>query len=116
MSLADDSPLQAFVAAEHDAPSARKVDDERRTIYASRQLEFSLREPTLCDFGLAVMVAEKHEGLIQPLLFRAPEVILGMKWDAKVDIWNLGTLVCYFVIFVTVAWDFMNRAAYFKAL
>ncbi|KFX99303.1 hypothetical protein V490_01849 [Pseudogymnoascus sp. VKM F-3557] len=93
ISLADDSPLQAFVAAEQDAPSARKVIDERRTIYASRPLAFSLGEPTLCDFGLAVMGPGTHEGLIQPLPFRAPEVILGMPWDAKVDIWNLGTLL-----------------------
>lgn len=50
--------------------------------------------PTLTDFGLAVHDAHApHAGLIQPLLFRAPEVILKMPWDEKADIWNLGVLV-----------------------
>jgi serine/threonine-protein kinase SRPK3 len=26
-------------------------------------------------------------------MLRAPEVILGAKWDYKVDIWNLGLIV-----------------------
>lgn len=31
---------------------------------------------------------------IQPEKLRAPEVILGAAWDHKVDIWNLGLIVC----------------------
>lgn len=31
---------------------------------------------------------------IQPEKLRAPEVILGAQWDQKVDIWNLGLIVC----------------------
>jgi serine/threonine protein kinase len=34
-----------------------------------------------------------HDGLIQPDIYRAPEVILGMSWTSKVDIWNVGALV-----------------------
>lgn len=30
---------------------------------------------------------------IQPQMLRAPEVILGAKWDSKVDIWNVGLVV-----------------------
>ncbi|OBT61693.1 hypothetical protein VE03_09405 [Pseudogymnoascus sp. 23342-1-I1] len=85
--------LSLSVAAEHDSPTARKIVDERRTIYASRPLAFFLGEPTLCDFGLAVIAPGPHGGTIQPLPFRAPEVILGIAWDTKVDIWNLGTLL-----------------------
>jgi hypothetical protein len=33
-----------------------------------------------------------HED-IQPYLYRAPKVLLRMKWDKKVDIWNVGVLV-----------------------
>lgn len=31
--------------------------------------------------------------LIQPMLLRAPEVILSAEWDSKADIWNFGCLV-----------------------
>lgn len=30
---------------------------------------------------------------IRPQMLRAPEVILGAKWDHKADIWNLGLIV-----------------------
>ena len=28
-----------------------------------------------------------------PAIYRAPEVILGMNWDSKVDIWGVGVMV-----------------------
>lgn len=28
-----------------------------------------------------------------PGIYRAPEVILGMEWDCKVDIWSIGLMV-----------------------
>ncbi len=28
-----------------------------------------------------------------PGIYRAPEVILGMDWDSKVDIWAIGVMV-----------------------
>lgn len=28
-----------------------------------------------------------------PGIYRAPEVILGMEWDFKVDIWSAGVMV-----------------------
>lgn len=69
------------------------------TVYRSRP--FNLEEgrgawglPLLSDFGQARIGPGEHEGTIQPTLYRAPEVILGMKWTSKVDIWNLGVLVC----------------------
>lgn len=34
---------------------------------------------------------------IQPASLRAPEVILGMKWDTKVDVWSTACMVsCLF--------------------
>jgi len=46
----------------------------------------------LCDFGSASHVAE---GEITPYLvsrfYRAPEVILGMKYDFAIDLWSSGT-------------------------
>ena len=35
----------------------------------------------------------KHDDDIQPEVYKAPEVILHMKWSYKVDIWNLGAMV-----------------------
>ncbi|EZF36125.1 serine/threonine-protein kinase [Trichophyton mentagrophytes] len=49
--------------------------------------------PLLSDFGQARIGPGDHEGVIQPTLYRAPEVVLGMKWDSEVDIWNLGALI-----------------------
>lgn len=49
--------------------------------------------PILSKFGDA-RIGDVHEGLIQPDIYRAPEVILGKQWTSKVDTWNVGTLVC----------------------
>jgi len=32
----------------------------------------------------------------QPVLLRAPEVILGHAWSTPADIWSVGCLVSYF--------------------
>ena len=48
---------------------------------------------TLSDWGVASFVFHHLSEEIHPLLLRAPEVLLGAKWDEKVDIWNLGALI-----------------------
>jgi len=49
----------------------------------------------LADFGQACYYPQRdyddRQGHL--LLMRAPEVILGLPWDTKVDIWNAGCLV-----------------------
>lgn len=30
-----------------------------------------------------------------PDLYRAPEILLGLPWDNRIDIWALGLTVCY---------------------
>ena len=64
-----------------------------RTIYATRAMPLSNGEPTLADLGEARLAGEKQTGLIMPSIYRAPEVMLGMIWDNKVDIWALGQMV-----------------------
>lgn len=48
--------------------------------------------PLLSDFGEA-HIRDVHNGLVQPDIYRAPKVILGMSWTAKVDIWNIRVLI-----------------------
>jgi serine/threonine protein kinase len=77
-------------------PSPRKVDGDY-TVYLSRPFHrkkgwSGYGMPLLSGFGEARQ-GNVHDGLIQPDIYRAPEVILGMNWTSKVDIWNIGVLV-----------------------
>lgn len=49
--------------------------------------------PVLCDFGEARTGSASYTQLIQPAVYRAPEVFLHLPWSTPVDIWNLGCLV-----------------------
>ncbi|KAJ5569564.1 kinase-like protein [Penicillium hispanicum] len=96
ISARDDSIFRDWEKSEEAEPTPRKLSCGN-TIYQSR---FFHRKrgwngygmPILSDFGDA-RIGDVHEGLIQPDIYRAPEVILGKKWTSKVDIWNVGTLV-----------------------
>jgi serine/threonine-protein kinase SRPK3 len=92
----DSSVFEEWDREEQTEPSARKVDEDK-VVYQSRPFyrkgnirRFAL--PVLSDFGEA-RIGDLHHGIIQPDIYRAPEVILGMKWTSKVDIWNVGVLV-----------------------
>ena len=75
-----------------------KFIDDTRTIYGSRKLglpkDSLWGQPVLCDFGQA-RIGQPKKGLIQPELYRAPEVLFNMEWDCSVDIWNVGVLVSW---------------------
>lgn len=96
LSIGDESLLPEFEQAELEEPSPTKVIDEHRTIYGSRRLGLPKNalwgQPVLCDFGQA-RIGPSHKGLIQPELYRAPEVLFDMEWDCSVDIWNIAVLV-----------------------
>ncbi|KZF18837.1 kinase-like protein [Xylona heveae TC161] len=87
--------LQGLVDNESQNPSPRKVVDDGYTIYESKKLSYDnpLGFPILCDLGMGVYGKEKYTGVVQPIPYRAPEVILRMRWDSSIDIWNLGVLV-----------------------
>ena len=53
--------------------------------------------PVLSDLGEARIGSHKHSGDIMPGIYRAPEVILDMDWDEKVDIWSIGVTVSCFL-------------------
>ena len=77
---------------EIEKPIARKILNAR-TIYNSRPMPLSRGFPILCDFGEARIGNQKHRGDIMPDVYRAPEVILQIDWDKKIDIWAIGTMV-----------------------
>lgn len=96
ISARDSLVFEEWATQEENKPSDPKINGNS-IVYRSRafQRKRDMRGfgfPILCDLGEA-RIGEVHEGLIQPDLYRAPEVILGMKWTSKVDIWNVGVLV-----------------------
>ena len=76
----------------------REIKDGR-SIYTSH-IDFGLFKlfrllPKITDFGLAQSGDGSGPLLhpIQPPVFHAPEVLLGIGWTYSADIWNLGVLV-----------------------
>lgn len=94
LSIEDSSILVDFEEAEKSNPSPRKIIGDRVT-YSSRQLKKTKEHsrPILCDFGQARLGLASYSGDIQPYIYRAPEVLLRMPWDQKVNIWNVGVMV-----------------------
>ncbi|KAI9889353.1 MAG: hypothetical protein M1814_005521 [Vezdaea aestivalis] len=109
LSVDDKSLLPEFEKAEAEQPSAKKVINETRTIYGSRKLglpkDSLWGQPILCDFGEA-RIGDAHNGLVQPVLYRAPEVLFEMKWSYSIDIWNVAALI----------WDLFESKHLFHAL
>lgn len=90
--IENDSIISQIEQGELERPIARKVLSDR-IIYNSRPMPLSVGLPVLCDLGEARVGPQKHRGDIMPGIYRAPEVILGMDWDSKVDIWAIGVMV-----------------------
>ena len=47
----------------------------------------------IIDFGSSCFVTEKSYTYIQSRFYRAPEVILGMDYDQRIDVWSLGCII-----------------------
>ncbi|KAI0654569.1 kinase-like domain-containing protein [Cubamyces menziesii] len=93
LSMMDFEALRAYEDSERTNPLPQKVVGNRN-IYLSRAIDCeAYGHPVLSDFGEARFGRAKYTGAIQPIPYRAPEVILGMPWDEKVDIWSLGTMI-----------------------
>jgi len=52
----------------------------------------------LIDFGSSVFQYDCHNSYVQSRWYRAPEVMLGMLWDGKVDLWSFGCLLAELVL------------------
>jgi serine/threonine-protein kinase SRPK3 len=92
LGIKDGSILTDYERMEIEDPRPRKIVGER-VVYESRPLRPSFGDPVLCDFSEARLGNEGHDDDVMPDIYRAPEIILGMKWDAKIDIWNVGVMV-----------------------
>lgn len=77
--------------AELEHPSPRKVLSDR-TIHCSRIMPITNGPSVICDFG-AARIGEKHLGDVMPGVYRAPEIIMGMEWNSKIDMWSFGVMV-----------------------
>jgi len=47
----------------------------------------------LIDFGSATFDWEHHSTIVSTRHYRAPEVILGIRWDNRCDVWSIGTII-----------------------
>lgn len=80
--------------AEEQNVIAHKVLEDC-TIYASHEMPLTYGAPVISDFGSARLGEpdHKHSGDVMPNYYRAPEIILGLDWDSKIDIWSTGVMV-----------------------
>ena len=94
--LEDKSLLDIAAREEYEDPVPQKRL-EGRTVYLSRSNYGPLKRVAglveISDFGLAVPGDRPNSGPIQAEIYRAPEVILGLGWSYKADIWSIGCIL-----------------------
>lgn len=54
---------------------------------------YSRAKIKLIDFGSSCYLTDRQSSYIQSRSYRAPEVILGLPYDGKIDVWSLGCVV-----------------------
>ena len=54
---------------------------------------YSRSEVKVIDFGSSCFIHDHLSSYVQSRSYRAPEVILGCKYDYKIDIWSLGCIL-----------------------
>ena len=47
----------------------------------------------IIDFGSAVLAGDCRNSYVQSRWYRAPEVILGLRWTSAIDMWGLGCII-----------------------
>jgi hypothetical protein len=118
LTVDDASMFTDFEMDESVDSSPMKVIDDTRTIYGSCKLrdpkDGLWGHPVLCDFGEA-RIGKSHYGLIQPELYRAPEVLFEMEWRDSADIWNVAVLVrrppCVFMSLIFSRYGIYSRTS-----
>ena len=54
---------------------------------------YSRCEVKVIDFGSSCFTTDHLSSYVQSRSYRAPEVILGMSYGAKIDLWSLGAII-----------------------
>ena len=54
---------------------------------------YSRAQVKLIDFGSSCYLTDRQSSYIQSRSYRAPEVVLGLPYDGKIDMWSLGCVV-----------------------
>jgi len=92
---------------ELERPSPRKVLADR-VIHLSYTMPITYGEPVICDFGAARLgePGQKHSADVMPGVYRAPEIIVGMEWDSKINIWSVGVMI----------WDLFEGGRLFRVV
>ncbi|KAG5302383.1 protein kinase [Histoplasma capsulatum G186AR] len=109
LTIEDASVLTDFEEAEQKSPCPRKVVNDERTIYTSRDFRRPRNHawgcPVLCDFGEARVGGSYQYEEIQPEVYKAPEIIMQTDWSHSVDIWNTACVI----------WDMIENKHLFDA-
>jgi len=72
------------------------VNDAHRTIDTDKYADYRVPEDPrvrLIDFGGATFEDMRHARIINTRQYRAPEVILGLKWSYPSDMWSFGCIM-----------------------
>lgn len=96
--IQDERLLVKMLEDELSGTLCPRKDAGDRFIYTTRYFRESIGNIYLCDLGEAV-VGNENTGPVMPTQYRAPEVILGMKWGHAIDMWSVGMMVCNKVSF-----------------
>jgi len=54
---------------------------------------YSRAKVKVIDFGSSCYLTDRQSSYIQSRSYRAPEVILGLPYDGKIDVWSLGCVI-----------------------
>lgn len=54
---------------------------------------YSRAEVKIIDFGSSCYIHDHLSSYVQSRSYRAPEVIIGCKYDYKIDMWSLGCIL-----------------------
>ncbi|KAL7919199.1 kinase-like protein [Trichoderma austrokoningii] len=104
IAIINPSVLSAAEDREMHQPTARKRVSDIGFIHVSQPIFGGAGPLILCDLGQARTGGDEHVGIAMPAVYRAPEVILNMKWNTAVDVWSLGLMI----------WDFFHLEGLFQ--